>query len=69
MVYFNQHIIFPIETRVYISMLILVLFLLVLAISFLGIMIYQLSIAIRIRSERLRMSDRVQARRVEGKEE
>lgn len=69
MVYFNQHIIFPIETQVYISMLILVLFLLVLAISFLGIMIYQLSIAIRIQSERLRMSDRVQARRVEGKEE
>jgi hypothetical protein len=69
MVYFDHHIIFPAEAQVYISRLILVLFLLVVAVLFVGIMIYQLRIVIRMQIEMLGGSDRAQARKVEWKKE
>jgi len=69
MVYFDQHIIFPAETQVYIGMLVLTLFLLVVAAVFVGIMMYRLSIDIRMQSETSGVGDRAQARKVEGKKE
>jgi uncharacterized membrane protein len=69
MVYFDQHIIFPPETQVYIGMLIITLFLLVVAAVFVGIMMYRLSIDIRMQSEMSGVGDRAQARKVEGKKE
>jgi uncharacterized membrane protein len=69
MVYFDQHIIFPAETQVYIVMLILTLFLLVVAAVFVGIMMYRLSIDIRMQSEMSGVGDRAQARKAEGKKE
>jgi hypothetical protein len=69
MVYFDQHIIFPAKAQVYIGILILVLFLLVVAVLFVGIMIYQLRIVIRMQIEMSGGSDRAQARKVEWKKE
>ena len=69
MVYFDQHIIFPAETQVYIGMLILTLFLLVVAAVFVGIMMYRLSVDIRVQNETSGVGDRPQARKVEGKKE
>jgi hypothetical protein len=69
MVYFDQHIIFPATTQVYIGILILVLFLLVLAVLYVGMMIHQLRIVIRRHIEMSGRSDCAQARKVEGKKE
>jgi hypothetical protein len=69
MVYFNQHIIFPAGFQLYIGMLILALFLLVVAVLFVGRRIHQLSIAIRMQSEIWGVGDRAQARKMEGKKE
>lgn len=69
MVYFDQHIIFPAKAQVYIGMLILVLFLLVVAVLYVGMMIHQLRIVIRRQIEMLGRSDCAQARKVEGKKE
>jgi hypothetical protein len=49
MVSIGTRVIFLAETQIYIGMLILVLFLLVLAVVFLSVRIYQLSIVIRCR--------------------
>jgi Na+-transporting methylmalonyl-CoA/oxaloacetate decarboxylase gamma subunit len=68
MVSFDQHIILPAGTEFYIGVLILVLFLLVVAILFVGMMVYQLSIVIQRQSEMLGVDDdRAQARKVERK--
>lgn len=69
MVHFDQHIVFPLGTQFYISMLTLVLFLLVVALVFVGIMIYQLSVAIRTQSETSGVDDHAQVRKMEGKQE
>jgi predicted Holliday junction resolvase-like endonuclease len=69
MVSFNQHIIFPAGSQIYMVILILVLTLLVLAVWFVGVGIRQLRNAIQMQSEMLRVGDRVQARKVEGKKE
>ena len=69
MVYFDLPIIFPATTQVYIGILILALFLLVLAVLYVGMMIHQLRIVIRRQIEVLGRSDCAQARKVEGKKE
>jgi hypothetical protein len=70
MVYFrDQHIIFPTEFQFYISNLTLALFLLVIAVLFVGVMIAKLIIVIRMQNEILRVGDRAQARKIEGKKE
>jgi hypothetical protein len=70
MVYFrDQHIIFPAEFQFYISNLTLALFLLVIAVLFVGVMINKLCIVIRMQNEILRVGDRAQARKIEGKKE
>jgi hypothetical protein len=66
MVYFENRVILPGVTQVFIGMLIFVLFLLFLALLFVG---YQLSILVRTQSKVLGMDDRVQARKVGGKGE
>ena len=68
MVYFDQHIILPAKTQGYVGMLILVLFLLVLAISFVGMMIYQLITVIQTHNEMLAAGNHVQARKEEKRE-
>jgi hypothetical protein len=68
MVLFAQHIIFPMETQFYIGLLILVLFLLVLAILFVGVMIQNLVIVVQKQSEMLVLGDCAHARKVERKE-
>jgi hypothetical protein len=67
--YSNQHIVFDTATRVYISILTLVLTVLVLAILYVGRTIHRLNIVVEKWSERSEMGDRVQARRTEGKKE
>lgn len=69
MVYFEQYIVFPAETQVYIGILILTLFLLVIAAVFVGMMMYRLSMDIRMQNETLGVGDRAQARKVEGKKQ
>jgi hypothetical protein len=69
MVYFNQHVVLTGATQVYISVLILVLFLLVLAVLYVGLKFHQLSIAIQMQNEMLEEGVRVQARKVGGKNE
>jgi hypothetical protein len=69
MVYFNQHVIFPAGFHFYVGMLILAIFLLVVAVLFVGTRIHQLSIAIRMQSEIWGVGDRAQARKMEGKKE
>jgi hypothetical protein len=69
MVYFNQHIVLPAETQIYIGLLILLLFLLVAAVLFVGVEFYQLRIAIQQVNEILGVVIRLQARKVEGKKE
>lgn len=78
MVYFDQHIVFPAETRSLISTLTaetrflintltLVLFIFAFALIFVGAMIYQLTMAMRTQNEILGMRNRIQARIIEGK--
>jgi hypothetical protein len=69
MVYFNHHVVLTEATQVYIGVLILVLFLLVLAVLYVGLKFHQLSIAIQMQNEMLEEGVRVQARKVEGKNE
>lgn len=70
MVYFDQHIVLPAETQVYINIIILVLFLMVLAVAFLGVMMYQLSVSVRMQSEMLLgVSDRLMGKSGEAKKE
>jgi hypothetical protein len=69
MVSFAHHIVFSAETRVYIGLLIFFLFLYFLAVSFVGMMIYQLIIAIETQSEMLGVYNRAQAKKVERKKE
>jgi hypothetical protein len=64
--YFEQHIILPPETQIFIYMLIFVLFLIALAFLFVG---YQLGVLIQTQSKVLGVSDRVQAGKVGGKGE
>jgi hypothetical protein len=65
MVSFDQHIVLSADAQFFISVLILVLILLVLAVVFVGRMIYQLSVAVRTQSEMLR----VEGRKAGGKRE
>jgi hypothetical protein len=65
MVYFEQHVVLSPTTRVYISMLVLVLLALVIGVFFAGVMLYWLNSAIRMQSEMLGVSDHVQARKAE----
>jgi hypothetical protein len=67
MVQFNQQIVLAAETQVYIGMLILVLLLLVLAVVFCSLKIYDLIIALQKQSKMLEASARVQAREIEKK--
>jgi predicted Holliday junction resolvase-like endonuclease len=69
MVYFNHHVVLTEATQVYIGVLILVLFLLVLAVLYVGLKFHQLSIAVQMQNEMLEEGVRVQARKVEGKNE
>jgi uncharacterized membrane protein len=70
MVSFDQRIVLAAETQFYIGILILVLLLLVVAVSFVGVMIYQLSVVIRRQSGMPGVNDsRAQARKGEGKKE
>ncbi|KAF2803538.1 uncharacterized protein BDZ99DRAFT_468090 [Mytilinidion resinicola] len=69
MVYFEQHIILPWETKVYISLLILAIILISGAVLFLGIIILQLSVDIRTQSKIPRVGDCVCAKKAEGKKE
>jgi len=69
MVSFDQRLVFPAETQFYLGMLILILFLLAVAIAFLGVMIYQLIIVVRMRGEMWEVGDRAQTRKVGGKKE
>jgi len=69
MVYFDQHIVFPAETQFYLDMLILALFLLAVAIAFVGVMIYQLIVVVRMQSEIWEVGKRSQTRKVERKKE
>jgi hypothetical protein len=67
MVNFHQHIILPARTQIYIGLLIFILCLPVIAVAFVGSMIYQLSVVIRGQTEMLRagVGDGVQAREME----
>jgi hypothetical protein len=67
MVQFNQQIVLAAETQVYIGMLILVLLLLVLAVVFCSLKIYDLIIALQTQSKLLEASARVRAREIEKK--
>ena len=69
MVSFDQHIVFPAGFQLYIGLLILALFLLVIAVSSVGIRIHQLSIAIRMQSEISGVGDRAQVRKMGEKKE
>jgi hypothetical protein len=69
MVSFNQHIILSAEAQTFIGMLIVVLFLLVLAVLFVGVKVHQLIIVVQRQSEKLGVGDCVQARKVERKKE
>ena len=76
MVHFEPNIVIPKETQVYINLLIVyvclltfVLFLLFIAVLFVGTMIYQLNVAIRMQSKMSRVDDREHARKAESKKE
>jgi hypothetical protein len=69
MVYFEQHVLLPAETRGYVSMLIFVLLLLGLAIGFVGVMFYRLSNVVARQNELMARGYGVQEGKVDRKKD